>query len=369
MSKKGMNRIAMLRSARAKNPDAGFAELVPECDPESHASLVELACIDLIDRLRSGNNVRVEEYVSSVPDLQDDDDLLDLIDAEVCVRQELGQPANRDELTKRFPSLSSAIDRMFFLDELEERIQADSQPVRPQLPTVEGYRLLKQLSTTENCATYGAVASGGSRCLLRLFGTGSRDDGSLMSALREVASFRESHPSLLPIQHIGAMGNQVFYTTRFVDGSVMRSLIAKPVEPKKAAEWLRGLAIAFAFADGHEVSLGGVSADQVLIDHRNIPRVIGYCQMPANPQDVLSSFGDLGLEMLNGASNKPADSDVLVPQTEPMQQICRQCLSTGDQSGYRDVSAIIDPLTEYLSGRPIAPQSETGFLGKLFRRK
>ncbi|MFK7821798.1 MAG: hypothetical protein AB8G99_24075, partial [Planctomycetaceae bacterium] len=116
MSGSDMNRISLLRHARADKPDAPFDEIVPACDPESQASLVELACIDLIDRLRAGRTVRVEEYVSSIPALQDDEVVLDLIDAELCVRQEMGKPPDRKELVTRFPSLESAIDRMFFLD-------------------------------------------------------------------------------------------------------------------------------------------------------------------------------------------------------------------------------------------------------------
>ncbi len=81
------------------------------------SQLIDWACIDLIERNRRGEPVRVEEYLDKYPHLLADQYTLDLIDAEICIRKELGKAFDDGEWLKRFPQYSLAIGQLLALDE------------------------------------------------------------------------------------------------------------------------------------------------------------------------------------------------------------------------------------------------------------
>ncbi len=79
--------------------------------------VLELACIELIQRNRRGDLARVEEYLLKHPTLLDPAYLLDLVDAEICVRRELGETVKVDEWSQRFPHQTRAIMQLIALVE------------------------------------------------------------------------------------------------------------------------------------------------------------------------------------------------------------------------------------------------------------
>jgi hypothetical protein len=107
--------IDWLREQRAGRPTAKLTELL--CDHRFQADrLVDLACIDLIQRRRMGHAVRVETYLDEFPRLRADADRLDLIDAELCVADELGRRDSVEQYIARFPDLAEPVRELFHLD-------------------------------------------------------------------------------------------------------------------------------------------------------------------------------------------------------------------------------------------------------------
>lgn len=111
---------------------AGQPVCIADCLPEDSQAdtdlLVELACIDLQYRLQSGEDFRVETYVSEFPALADDElALLELVRTEWLFRRDKDhlQP---DELTLRFPSLTSHIKVMFQMEVNQSGIAHSHQP-------------------------------------------------------------------------------------------------------------------------------------------------------------------------------------------------------------------------------------------------
>jgi hypothetical protein len=78
--------------------------------------LVDIACIDLMQRRRTGHAVAVEDYLKDFPALAAESDLLDLIDAEVCVAQELGVTVDAGEYERRFPEFAAQIRDLICLE-------------------------------------------------------------------------------------------------------------------------------------------------------------------------------------------------------------------------------------------------------------
>jgi hypothetical protein len=107
--------IVWLRLRRSDDPDAPFAELLSgqSLDP---GRLVDLACIDLIERRRLGRTVAIEDYLREFPSLACESSRLDLIDAELCVTRELGGCCNADDLIARFPDLATSIRELMNLE-------------------------------------------------------------------------------------------------------------------------------------------------------------------------------------------------------------------------------------------------------------
>ena len=83
-------------------------------------SLLDLACIDLMHQHRNGYLVRAEQYSRDFPQLNRASDLLDLIDAELCVAAEMRQPIDLNSYFDRFPELASDIEELAQLDVVTE---------------------------------------------------------------------------------------------------------------------------------------------------------------------------------------------------------------------------------------------------------
>ena len=130
--------IEWLRAKRGNHPTTPLSELLPP-----HASkderLVDLACIDLIERRRLGHEIRVESYLDEFPMLRGDAERLDLIDAEICVMQELRGSPDMESYVRRFPDLANAIRELVGLEgaSLDRGVlvvpnPAEEQPAPPQ---------------------------------------------------------------------------------------------------------------------------------------------------------------------------------------------------------------------------------------------
>lgn len=103
--------IEWLRCQRAGNPQTPLSRLLANRQIPNER-LVDLACIDLIQRRRMGHAVGAEQYLNEFPDLASRDACLDLIDAELCVARELGESIEPEAVIKRFPSMAESIRQL-----------------------------------------------------------------------------------------------------------------------------------------------------------------------------------------------------------------------------------------------------------------
>ena len=107
--------ISWLNQQRRNNAAASLVDLIDGQMLERNAVL-DLACIDLMHRHRNGHPVYAEEYIRDFPQLDRTSDLLDLIDAELCVAAELREPVELAAYCKRFPDLAGEIEELAQLD-------------------------------------------------------------------------------------------------------------------------------------------------------------------------------------------------------------------------------------------------------------
>ena len=124
--------INWLNQQRRKNPAASLVDLLGGRKMDRNAVL-DLACIDLMHQHRNGHHVCAEQYVREFPQLDRTGDLLDLIDAELCVAAELREPIDVAAYCDRFPDLATDIKELAQLDLSPE------VPCFPRTPESRGF--------------------------------------------------------------------------------------------------------------------------------------------------------------------------------------------------------------------------------------
>lgn len=169
--------IAWMAGLRRQHPRASLASLIDAADLPID-TLVELAAVDLIHLRRTGRDVVVEDYIQQFPALSENHSaLLDLIDAELCVRTELHDAKALEFYTNRFPELSAAIAQLVHLENNgqnitgqeitgQEFIAPDDQPIERQTqsqpaiaaPQSEDFLLQRELTIRER---HGGQSPGG----------------------------------------------------------------------------------------------------------------------------------------------------------------------------------------------------------------
>lgn len=101
--------IHWLRGQRCSRPDTPLPQLL-DISSLPLERLTDVACIDLIERKRLGQTICVEDILQDIPVLASSESaLLDLVDAEICVQIELGQPVNLRDYEARFPEHATSI--------------------------------------------------------------------------------------------------------------------------------------------------------------------------------------------------------------------------------------------------------------------
>lgn len=134
--------IRWLEVQRNDHPDRPLADLV-DSDSLPAETVLELAVVDLIGQRRRGRNALPEDYLMQFPDLADSRSaVLDLIDAELCVRRELGDPCEASFFIKRFPALADPIRQLIYLEYQPHApgLAAPDAAVSPARPRVSDAR-------------------------------------------------------------------------------------------------------------------------------------------------------------------------------------------------------------------------------------
>ncbi|QDT13144.1 hypothetical protein [Planctomycetes bacterium K23_9] len=143
-------RIDWLNRQRQDDPGQRLCELLPSDWQMTPDELVDLVCIDLIEQHRVGVPTKVEDYVEQFPELAGGEFLLDLVDAELCIRRELsGDRSNEEELEsyqRRFPSLQQQINELVGLDGKGDAAHICNDPLDSSgsEPTRNGMQLAEQ---------------------------------------------------------------------------------------------------------------------------------------------------------------------------------------------------------------------------------
>lgn len=237
----------------------------PSGPAQSERSLPELlqwACVDLIQKHRSGDPVAVETYLRDWPELNQTNERLDLIDAELCIRHELGQPLTMPQWRERFPEDAAAIESLLRLslhdrpDESDASASPDWFIGQKQFASGPGWWLIRGIHRD----TREAYA-------LKVLALPATAESSTAASLIQAVMQTQNgdHPAWTPAVSVTVHNDHLGVLRRWVHGTAWASRHGDVLAVR-----LRHLAtLAMMVQRAHDVGCqhGGLHAGNVWIDH------------------------------------------------------------------------------------------------------
>ncbi|MCI0458902.1 MAG: protein kinase [Gemmataceae bacterium] len=285
-------------------------------DPERRALLVELLHVDLEFRLKAGEPVRVETYLTAHPELAGDRGAtLGLIAAEYEQRQLLQRGVSLNEYRQRFPG---------YVDELLKRLPLEGMATQlppprtaaagpPGWPAVAGYEILCELGRGGMGIVYKAhePSLGRHVALKFLPAEYASDPDRLQRFLREARTASAlNHPHICTIYALGEHQGRPFLVMEFIEGLTLHELAAQRPDVEEAARLIGQAARALAAAHAAGVVHRDIKPENIMVRADGYVKVLDFGlarRLPtfAGPQSARSHDTDPGALLGTAAYMSP----------------------------------------------------------------
>lgn len=235
----------------------------------------------------TGQWVPIESYLFRHPELSADPEVvLDLIYAEVLLREEFGEVVTAAEYVRRFPHHDGSLKRQFEVHELLYRESglssgASAAPSESPPPEIPGYRLTRVLGA----GAWGIVYEGVQLSFPRPVavkvswpgGTGVRDFAAVLRREAEGAA-RVLHPHVVSVYDAGGTSDgRAYVAMEFIAGGTLAGRLASgPLEHRTAAQLLRACAAGVAAAHACGVVHRDLKPANVLLTADGEPKVTDF---------------------------------------------------------------------------------------------
>ena len=398
----------------------------------------------------------IEDYCEAFPELQDDrEELLTLLVHEYQLRTQYGDVPSHHEYLTRYADLAAELkERLQTVDaqlaaetesqnlSLDQTVQdPKAKPINHQDPAedatiipVEGlgdesmepilrefgdHELLEEIAR----GGMGVVYRARQVKLNRIVAVKMILSGQLASE-QDIARFyteaeaaaKLDHPGIVPIYEVGELEGQHFFSMGYVKGSSLAEKVkAGPMEPQKAAEYVRQVAEAIEYAHQHGVIHRDIKPSNILLTVKDLPRVTdfglaksveGDSEMTASGQ-ILGTPGYMPPEQASGAVHQvnhladvyslgallyalltgrppfqssnfmetlkqvveqpPVSPRLLNPAVDlDLETICLKCLEKNSENRLQSAQELSEELQRYLNGEPIRSR-RVGMTTRLWR--
>lgn len=348
-----------LRSTAPRQGGSTLHGLVAQAGNVSTAKLASLALEDLRQRWACGDRIRPEDYFEQLPALgADADAVMDLIYAEILLREELGENVSVSEYLCRFPDHASALRRQFQLHGAVKSQLGGETPTNATRTVSRNAAAGKPKTASEQLrGRFGryvierTLGKGGMGTVYLAHDT-QLDRPVALKVMRFAADessqgrerfFREArtaatldHPNICPVYDVGNEGGIPYLTMAYIEGRSLAEFTkdGQRLPVREVATLVRQLALGLAEAHQRGIVHRDIKPSNVMLNRRQEP--------------ILMDFG-LARHSKTGDERLTQDGQVIgTPAYMPPEQVNGDLEAIGPAS---DIYSLGVMLYELLTGK------------------
>ena len=339
--------------------------------------LIELATTDLIHMISHGHHVRAELYIACSKSLAaKKEQVLDLIDAEICARSDQGETINAQELADRFPELKSDLKRLLEVHEIDMEASHELRLQREEAKNFGDYQTKLKIADSDSgyevwSAIHRELNKPFSMICWEIENEHTKTD--IQRKLQQRQSCQ--HPSLINIVEVG-FAQSIYYVVNPIDGETLVDWLDNPmrevIQEETAANWTLNILEARQTLVGTLNRQFALSLDHVFITTDKHPLLIdspalfdAYQDEPSF-ESVIQSIGlllfaiclqETDIRKIKAHLDDGFDpimlNDINENISADFNSIYLSCVHPKPKKRYRQVDEIINDLKNFLSDKPL----------------
>jgi WD40 repeat protein len=320
--------------------------------------------IDQRRRWEQGDRVLVETYLTDRPGLRSEiDQVLELIEHELVLREERGETPQLEEYVRRFPDLARDLQLHFEVHAALQtetmlgpaELEANGSPAG-RAPALAGYEVLGELGRGGMGVVYKARQAALNRVVaLKMILAGPHANAAGVARFRREAEAvaQLAHPHIVQIYEVGESEGRPYLALEYVDsGSLDLHTGHLPQSPVAAARLLEALARAMHFAHQRGVIHRDLKPANVLLARSDLGHGIPLAGGATHAGHFDPKVTDFGLAKLLGTdmAGPTLSGEILgTPSYMAPEQAEGKSAAIGPAT---DIWALGAILYELLTGRP-----------------